>query len=613
MEDRFYKVMRRVFLLGAVHIGLVLALFYPLLQLQITQRLKYETLAQSNRIVIRPILPQRGCLLDRDGDILASNKRTFRLVARSKSEGHFWRDLKRLKAFISFDTLSPASIKRQFKLNIMKTHPLVVKDNLSWEEVSRFELNAASFEDFSVEPFYKRVYVLGAGASHFLGYVAPPTEDEMLQYGLKAFEILVGKQGVERILEPRLCGKPGANIIETNAQREWVRLIKKVPEKNGAHVRLSLKKSLQAYVWQRLQNEKSAIAIVLDAQTGNILAHVSHPSFDPHIFLDGVSQDRWDQLQKDPYKPLIDKGLQGLYAPGSTIKGILTLAGLKHGVISPLKKIYCDGALMIGRHPFHCWKHRWGGHGAVDLHGALMQSCDVYMYELGRLLGATRMADIFKEFGFGSVKLEGFLGARTGLIPNPGWKRAFKGSAWSLGDSILMSIGQGFVLSTPLELVCMMARLMTGKKVIPSYVKTSKTPEFKALDISHAHLNLVNSGLYSVVNNPQGTAFRWRLKNPRVFMLGKTGTSQVRRISASERALGVKNNEDLQWKQRDHALFVGGSVELNATSLSAHSEHNALTPRYAVVVVVEHGGFGGPVAGPIARDILDFIHKENNF
>ena len=601
MRDPFHHITFRIFFLGAVQVFFVVLLCIPLYMLQILHRGRYETLSTSNRIVTRPILAPRGELYDRYGEKLAFNKGCFHLVGTPQNERVFWRTLEEVNRVVDISQYNRKRLTRSLRIRQSRFEPVIVKRNLSWEEVARFQLRAQEFESFSVVPGFARCYPLKDQCTHFLGYIAPPTEKEAALYNLpRTMQVQVGKQGIEKLLEPILGGKPGVEIIEVDASQRKKRLVENRSPEPGKDIFLSIDATLQCFVAQRLKKEKSAVVMVMDIQSGDILAHVSHPSFDPHLFREGISTRDWNSLRDNAYKPLVDKGLQGLYAPGSTVKSLFILAGLEAGVLTPRTSFFCDGLLFVKRHPFHCWMHKYGGHGLCNAHQAVMRSCDVFMYQLGLRLGVERMKAVMNTLGFGQVCLEGFVGARKGLVPDPLWKRTFKGASWTKGDSVLMSIGQGYSLATPLELVTMMARLASGLKVMPSYLRTQEAPQFERMHFPRKNLVYVRKGLIDTVNAPRGTAFRWRIQNPLYAMAGKTGTSQVKSISLSERFHGVKKNEERLWKERDHALFVGYAPYKN--------------PRYAICVVVEHGGFGASRATPIARDVLFFAQsrKVNN-
>lgn len=598
MSDQFFYITRRIFLLGCFQAFFVFILVYPLYRLQILHRWQYETLSENNRIVVRALPAKRGELLDRTGVPIAQNKSGFRLVAMIQNRKQLQQILAKLEPIISLKGVNEEALFRFVQKNPAYLSPVTVKSGLSWEEVARLELNIAELEGVSVVPDYVRTYPLGTQASHFLGYIGAPTKEEESQYDLpRAAGIQVGKQGLELTLESMLHGQEGAEILELNAKRQVVRMVGERKAVSGQNVQLSLSSKLQEYVSKRIALHESAAVVVLDIQTGEILAMASHPSFDPHMFCAGVSPEEWQSLQNNPYKPLINKASGGLYAPGSTIKGLFVLSALEHKVLTSQTCMMCSGVVTFSGHKYHCWMHKWGGHGLTSSHEALVRSCDLFMYGLARKLGVKRMKGVLEEFGLGMPPSKDFLmSVRTGLIPDPAWKRSVKGKPWLPGDTILMSIGQGYLLSTPLELAVMIARFASGKKVEPSYLKLSETPTFKPLSVSRYSLNFIQKAFFDVVNNPRGTAFRWRIMDENKRMAGKTGTSQVCRISLLERSRGVRSNADKEWKVRDHGLYVGYAPT-----------HD---PRYAICCVVEHGG-GGSSAALISRDILQYAQDMN--
>ncbi|RME67590.1 MAG: penicillin-binding protein 2, partial [Alphaproteobacteria bacterium] len=330
-----------------------------------------------------------------------------------------------------------------------------------------------------------------------------------------------------------------------------------------------------------------AAAVVMDAVNGEIFALASMPAFDPNAFSVGISREYWRSLLSDPRTPLVNKCLSGLYPPGSTFKMVVALAALDAGVVSPDETVYCSGRLRLGNHFFHCWKKH--GHGTVAMMRGIVESCDIYFYQLALRLGAERIAAMARLLGLGQSFNMPIAGERAGLVPTPAWKRAVHGKPWTGGETLNLSIGQGYLLATPLQLAVMTARLASGTAVTPSLVG-SPPDAAPPLAVAPEHLALIRAAMNDVVNAPRGTAHGARIREPGWAMAGKTGTAQVRRISLAEREAGVRKNEDLPWIERDHALFVGYAP--------------VPAPRYAAAVVVEHGGGGASAAAPLARDIL---------
>ncbi|MEM6906303.1 MAG: penicillin-binding protein 2, partial [Pseudomonadota bacterium] len=475
--------------------------------------------------------------------------------------------------------------------------PVAVAEHLSWEEFSRINANAPALPGIQPEVGLSRHYPHGDLTAHVIGYVGRVTERDLARQEtpdpvLKLPEFQIGKSGIERAIEPVLRGQAGTRRIEVNAVGRVIRELDRTEGVPGRDLHLTLDLDLQRYALQRLNGE-SAAAVLLDTTNGDVLAAASYPTFDPNPFVLGISQKAYDQLLNNKYRPLYNKWATGLYPPGSTFKMIVALAALEAGVVSPSETVYCPGHMQLGNRRFHCWKR--GGHGRVNLLQSLEQSCDVYYYEIARRTGIERIAEMARRLGLGVESDLPFRPLKSGLVPDKAWKRANRDESWQVGDTLNAGIGQGFVLATPMELAVMTARMATGTMLTPRMVRAEDgvpqpVAEPDSLGIDPRHLDLIRQGMWDVVNAQRGTARRSRIAEDANAMAGKTGTSQVRIITKAERARGVYRNEDLPWERRDHALFVGYAPYEN--------------PRYAVSVIVEHGGGGSKAAAPIARDIL---------
>jgi penicillin-binding protein 2 len=418
----------------------------------------------------------------------------------------------------------------------------------------------------------------------------------------------VGKSGVERAKEDILRGAAGNSQVEVNAIGRVIKDLKRNEGEPGGDVVLTLDSGLQMFAADRLGDE-SGSAVVINVHTGDILAMVSKPGFNPNAFNIGIDHDEWRELIGNPRKPLVDKSIRGQYPPGSTFKMIVALAALQYGAIGFNHKVYCNGKVDIGSYSFHCW--RKGGHGLLNTVEAIQHSCDVHFYEIAKKVGVNRIADMAERFGLGQRTGISIAGERPGLIPTKEWKLANIGEPWQLGETLHTGIGQGYVLTTPLQLALMTAQLANGgNRLEPRLFHEANVISYgadatdsdamrktKSLGLSPAALALVMEGMERVVNKPGGTAFQSRIVEPGQRMAGKTGTAQVRRISKAERENKVRKNEDKPWEERDHALFVGyAPIE---------------SPRYAVAVVIEHGGGGSKVAAPIARDVLLEVQRRD--
>jgi len=448
-----------------------------------------------------------------------------------------------------------------------------------------------------------RQYPLAHDFSHVLGYVAAVSEKEVTGdplLELPGFKI--GKNGVERVFDLNLRGKAGNSQVEVNAVGRVIRELSRQEGQPGDDLRLTIDRDLQKLAADRLKKEKSAAAVVMDIHNGDVLVLSSVPGFDPNEFVTGLSSRSWRRLVNDPHTPLINKAISGLYAPGSTFKMVVALAALEANIVRPDHRVFCRGFTQLGNARFHCWKKH--GHGWQDIYDAHKNSCDVYFYDIAKRIGVDRIAAMARKLGLGEKTGVDLPSEKGGVIPTRAWKKALIGTPWQQGETLISGIGQGFILTTPLQLAVMTARLANGgEAVTPRLVRPERidgkddTPKFKKLAISRASLDVIRDGMNQVTNEHGGTAYRARISEKGMEMSGKTGTAQVRRISKAEREMRVLKNHERPWRKRDHALFVG----------YAPSDD----PRYAVAVVVEHGGGGSKVAAPIARDLLLATQKRD--
>ncbi|MEM7489453.1 MAG: penicillin-binding protein 2, partial [Pseudomonadota bacterium] len=470
-------------------------------------------------------------------------------------------------------------------------------DRLTWEELSAIAVNVPSLPGVTPEVGLSRTYPFGQDYAHVVGYVGRVSEADIEREPdpdplLMTPQFQIGKIGAERRLEGVLRGKAGIRRVEQNAAGRIMRELGRTPGTSGADVQLTIDAGLQNFTQARLGTE-SAAAVIMDVRNGDILAAVSSPSYDPNLFVSGISVPDYAVLRDDDHRPLHNKIVQGLYPPGSTFKMVTLLAALEAGEVTPGETVFCGGHLTVSSRRFHCWKR--GGHGYVDLAKSLRESCDVYYYELSRRTGIDRMSAMARKLGLGQAFDIEMTSVSEGLIPTRDWKEARRGEAWQVGDTINASIGQGFVLTSPMQLAVMTSRLASGLEVEPRLVRSvdgvmQPSGVKGPLELPRSWLDLTRDAMYQVVNARGGTAGRSRFELAGMKWAGKTGTSQVRNITREERARGVFRNEDLPWRRRDHALFVG------------YAPYD--DPKYAVSVVVEHGGGGSKAAAPVARDIM---------
>jgi penicillin-binding protein 2 len=598
---------RAAFLIGGKALllsGLVARMYY----LQVTEADRYRTLAEENRINLRLLPSPRGHIIDRFGLAMADNQKNYRILLNVEDTPDFEAALDALAQIIPISPGERRRILRDVKRN-RRFVPVTVRENLDWSQVAKIEVNAPDLPGINIDVGQSRHYPFGPETAHVLGYVAAvspkeTTGDPLLE--LPGFRI--GKAGVEKVHDLALRGSGGSSQVEVNAFGQVIRELSRQDGFPGEEVALTIDLELQKMATQRFGDESGA-AVVLDIHDGDVLALVSTPTFDPNAFNRGLSQKEWRDLTSDPRKPLLNKAISGQFAPGSTFKMIVLLAALDKGVVGPENRIHCNGKVKLGNDTFHCWKKH--GHGWVNSFNAVMQSCDVYFYEIAKRTGIERIAAMARRFGLGDTLGIDLPSEKSGLVPNREWKEKALNASWHKGETVLAGIGQSYLLTTPLQLAVMTARLANGGiSIIPRLTHPAPDTTLDAFDsnpdsesnlkppalvreslgLVPAHLKLVREAMEAVTGNPMGTAFRARIRKPRWQMAGKTGTVQVRRITKQEREQGVRKNKDLPWRERDHAVFVGYAP--------VHA------PRYAICVIVEHGGSGSSVAAPIARDIL---------
>lgn len=599
--ERHKEFSRRAMILGAGKFALFLTLTSRLAYLQIVEQSKFKTLSDKNRISLRLIAPQRGEIMDRFGVPLAVNRPDFRAMIIPEQAGNVKDVVERLSRIIPISDREKEIIMEDVKNNKAFT-PILVKENLSWEDMAKIEMRLPDFSGISVEEGQSRSYPLSTATAHIIGYTGLVSKSEVTEDPVtKMPGFRVGKNGIEKKYEEYLRGKAGQFQTEVNASGREIRELERKEGQRGERLGLTLDSDLQMQCQEYLSVHQSASAVVMDALSGEIYAMCSHPSFDPNIFSRGVTASMWEELLSDPKSPLTNKVIAGQYPPASTFKMVTALAGLESGAITEHTRIDCPGYYLLGNGRFHCWREH--GHGSMDVVGALRESCDVFFYEVGRRVGINKIADVARRLGMGNVFDFEVPGEVAGFIPDSDWKKKKFNEPWQAGETVISSIGQGYVLATPLQLAVMVARIVNGGKgVKPHVVKTIgnkiRIPSsWEGLDFNPKHLELVQEGLKQVVNSPAGTAY-WsaRLNNPDFMIGGKTGTAQVRRITKKERELGIKN-DTLPWKFRHHGLFVAYGPVNN--------------PRYVTAVVVEHGGGGSVAAGPIVKQIMEAVQKRN--
>jgi penicillin-binding protein 2 len=585
---------RRALLLMGGQAAVFGALAARLYQVQIIEGARYATLAAANRISVRGIASPRGRILDRFGTVLAGNKLNWRAVLIAEQAPSVETTLETFSQLVQLDDHERVRILHDVHHH-EKFIPVLVRDFLNWDEMARIEVNAPELPGIMIDEGTTRIYPFSDRFAHIVGYVAPPNEEDVQADPQLALPgIRVGRAGIEKQHDVQLRGHAGVVQLEVNAYGRVIRELDRQEGQQGEEVGLTIDSELQRLTLGHL-GEESASAVVMDCTNGEVLAMASTPSFDPSLFNSGVSQTQWVEWTSNRKAPLINKTISGLYAPGSTFKMAVAMAGLESRAITPSDRIFCPGYLDIGNFRFHCWKKY--GHGSLDLHLGIKNSCDVYFYEVARRTGIDNIAAAAHRFSLGTDLPVDLPGARAGLVPTREWRTA-QGGHWNIGDTIVAGIGQGYIEVTPLQLATYVARVATGRAIIPHLTRSiagtlqagARAEDWPVLNLSARYLHLVREGMWAVVNEPGGTAPDARLPDPHVQLAGKTGSAQVRAVSRALREEGNFDSSKLPWKYRPHALFV------------AFAPYDA--PRYALSVVIEHGNAGAQAAAPVARKIM---------
>lgn len=596
ISDSTRGIKRRALMLGAIQAAVVATLGWRLKTMQLDRADEFRLLSDGNSIKIRLLPPARGLIHDRNGIVIAGNEANYRATITREEAGDPALVIARLRQLVPMTDTSVAALLAEIGKRSAIT-PVIVADRLTWEQFASIAVNAPALPGVTPESGLSRSYPRGGDFAHVLGYVGPVSDYDLSKMEnpdpvLMLPEFQLGKLGVEAKLEDRLRGKAGTRRVEVNSAGREMRELERIEGQQGETVQVTLDAGLQNFAVQRL-GEESAAAVVMDVRNGDILASASSPVFDPNLFVRGISSADYKALMEHDHRPLADKTVQGVYPPGSTFKMVPLLAGLESGLIDSGTRFFCPGHTTVAGRRFHCWSR--GGHGSVAAVASLERSCDVYYYELAQRIGIDRIAEMARRLGIGVRHDLPMSAIAEGIAPDRAWKKARHDQEWQVGDSINASIGQGYVLASPLQLAVMTARVATGLEVKPRLIRAIEgvaepDPVFAGLGLGEANLRVARAGMDAVMNGGSGTAAKARIVRADWRMAGKTGTSQVRNITAAERARGVIRNDQLPWNRRDHALFV------------CYAPYDA--PRYAVSVVVEHGGGGSAVAAPIARDIL---------
>ena len=592
-DENTVNIGRRSAMLGIGGLGVFGVLATRLYYLQVVEAENYKALSDQNRFNFNIVMPERGRILDRFGEPIATNKQDFRLVIVPERVKNIDQTLNKISRILPIDAKNRKRIKDDIRKNA-KFVPVLVDEHLDWSVFSALSVKLPDIPGAIPLAGQGRDYPHVGIFSHILGYVGKPNEEALEKEPdalLRQPTFRMGKTGVEQSMDQTLRGKAGRQKVEVNALGRTVRQWEdgKIEAEPGKDVHLTLDAELQAFTAEQF-GEESGGAVIIDVMTGELRTLLSMPTFDNNLFVSGLTSEDMKILNSDPRRPQYNKVIGGGYPPASTFKMAVMLAALKHRAIKSSDKVFCMGKTRLGNRTFHCWKRR--GHGAMDMHDALKNSCDTYFYDLIQKLGMDKVKPVAEALGLGQTYDIGIGGQISGSVPDRTWKQEKLGQAWRMGDALNAAIGQGFVLSTPLQLAVMAARLANGREAVqPKLIIDDKSEEFVALDIDYEHIKFVQDAMYSVCERPGGTAYRHNgLGIEGVKLAGKTGTGQVRGISKEERLTGVVHNRKLPWKLRDHSVFVG---------FAPYDK-----PRFASAVIVEHGGSGAKLAANICRSIL---------
>jgi penicillin-binding protein 2 len=594
------SINRRMFILAAAKVILLGGIVSRLFFLQIKENKKYLTLSDKNRIREWRLPPVRGHFEDYFGNTIAGNFEAYELHLIPEEIENFKYTINRVSNILQLSESQFQKILKK-KDQIKPWENLIVSSNLTWENFSKINNNLYDLNGIKPVISVSRNYPFKENYTHVLGYVSQANEQDIILneiikekfvQGLK-----VGKIGLEKTFENDLIGTNSIERYEVNAYGRRISQLEFQKGDKGKTIKLTTDTEIQKLA-NELLAEKAGSICVMDIFTGHVIAMHSSPSFDPNKFVFGINTDDWQLIRNDPMKPLVNKSLSGNYSPGSTIKPIVALSALENKIINPNFRVNCKGhkePLELYGQKYHCWKKE--GHGIVDMREAMKQSCDTYFYEVARRLGVDKLSETAKKFGLGKKVFQDlFEIEKSGLVPSTSWKKNVLGINWVLGETIITGIGQGYIQTTPIQLCLMTAQIANGgHKIIPKLIVDSKTDDedkFSPIVEDAKNMKFVQDAMFSSTNEVRGTAYKSRIDDPKYQFAGKTGTAQVKRITERDRELDLDTSQ-IPYEERDHALYIAFGPYKN--------------PRYAVSIVIEHGGSGGAVAAPLAKQLFKKI------
>ena len=593
------SINRRMFITGSLKFFIMVGIISRLFFLQVKENKKYLTLSDKNRIREWKLAPVRGEFYDYFGNIVAGNFEAYQLHVIPEQVEDFRYLVYRLKDLLELsDNEFKKIIKKKKEIKPWET--LIVSDNLSWKKFSK--INNHLYDLNGVKPVISisRHYPFGENFTHVVGYVnqANKNDIESNESIKKNFVpgLKIGKVGLEKSFENKLIGTNDIERYEVNAYGRRISQLEFQKGKEGETLRLTIDTKVQQLANELLKEQAGSIC-VMDIYTGSIIAMQSSPSFDPNLFVFGISQEDWQIIRNNPMKPLVNKTLQGNYSPGSTIKPIVALSALENGIINPNFTVKCTGKTEMYGETYHCWKKK--GHGFVSLRNGIKQSCDTYFYEVARKLGVDKLSETAKKFGLGEKVFGNLFDIeKQGLIPNTQWKKNALGKGWLLGETMITGIGQGYIQTTPIQLCLMTAQIANGGyKIYPKIIVNEENnyqPSDKYIPLykNSKNIKIIQDAMFGSTNEVMGTSYRSRIDDPKYQFAGKTGTAQVKKITEAERELDLKTFE-IPYENRDHALYIAFGPYKN--------------PRYALSILVEHGGNGSATAAPMATKLFKLI------
>jgi penicillin-binding protein 2 len=579
-------VTRRTFVIGIGKLSLLFLLAGRMFYMQFIKKDDYKTLSDKNSIKMIVINPTRGEIFDTNNETIAKNNSCFRLLLDKNGNPKFSLEIDLISKILELDNEQIHEIQKRVKRGGRRV-PAIIVDCLDWQQIAVIEERRPELKSVFIDAGFDRHYPNDASTVHILGYMGRPNKTKLLPSFIDE-NFKVGKNGIERYYENELRGEFGHKRIEVNAYGKYVRELGQNASISGKNLYLNIDSILQKKITSYL-SPKGCSAIVMDCTNGSMLICSSSPGYDPNKFIN-LSIKYWNSLMNNPYKPLIDKTIKSLYPPGSIFKIITALAALESGV-NPDDKIICTGGPILGGNKFRCSRSR--GHGALNMIDAIKHSCNSYIYGIARQIGADKILEVATKFGFGQRTNIDLPGELSGFIPSQAWKKEKYGTRWNLGDTLNLSIGQGFLLTTPMQLTRMIAAIANGGKLLTPRIVSSEAEYTHQIDVSLEHLDIIKTALYHTINSPGGTGYLSRVNYKSMRMAGKTGTAQVQ---AKKNAADNLSREDINWESRNHAIFSG------------YAPFNA--PKFAISVYYDHGGGGGRAAAPIAKKIIQDVLKK---